>query len=51
MLLASPGPVSRYVYASIITGITISVGMLVVLFEKSNKLLGNTLEPDNSSSL
>jgi hypothetical protein len=51
MLLASPGPVSRYVYASIITGITISVGILVVLFEKRDKLLGNTLEPDNSSSL
>lgn len=51
MLLVSPGPVSRYVHASIITGITISVGMLVLLFEKRNKVLGNTLELDNYSSL
>jgi hypothetical protein len=51
MLLAAPGPISRYVYSSIITGIAISVGMLVVLFEKRNKLIGNTLELDNSSSL
>lgn len=51
MLLASPGPVSRYVYASIITGIAISVGMFVVLFEKRDKFLGNTPEQDNSSSL
>ena len=50
MLFASPGPISRYVYASIITGIAISVGMLVVLFEKRNKLLRNMLEIDNSSS-
>jgi hypothetical protein len=50
MLFASPGPVSRYVYASIITGIAISVGMLVAIFEKRNKLLGNMLEVDDSAS-
>jgi hypothetical protein len=50
MLFASPGPISRYVYASIITGIAISIGMLVAIFEKRNKLLGNMLEVDDSAS-
>ncbi len=39
MLFASPGPFSRYVYSSIITGITISIGVLLVVLEKRNKLL------------
>jgi hypothetical protein len=37
MLFASPGPASRYVYGSIITGITISVCIIMVLVEKQHK--------------
>jgi len=46
MLLVSPGPISRYVFGSIILGITIFVGISLVLVEKRTEFLDNFSKAD-----
>jgi hypothetical protein len=46
MLLVSPGPISRYVFGSIILGITICVGISLVLVEKRTEFLDNFSKAD-----
>ena len=48
MLLVSPGPISRYVFGSIILGITICVGLFLVLLEKHNAFFVNFSKTDTA---